>query len=795
MTESPLVDSSLVDLVFSPGYDPIAYLNKAMAFLIAVASSRFPSTNNQLRTSSIPRNQATIQDGRVTVQQPKRPRNAAWYKDKAMLAEAQEAGQILDEEQLVFLADPGVPDGQAVQTIIPNNAAFQTEDLDTYDSDYDDISNAKAVLMANISNYGSDVILENAQRIKPTLYDGIVISDKHVATPVIDDEETLILEEESRSKMSEKEKDPEAIKQNKMEAPKELPKSSVDKQCLEIAKKELLLENDRLLQQIMSQDVLLTVMNYMSLIEYFENNDLKAQLQDKDSIICMFKLDLEPLAPRLLQNREAHIDYLKYTQEQADILREIVEQAKAKQPLDNELDFAKSKKSSHQPKAKETNQEKLYLLHMDLCGLMRVLMQDKKPDLSFFYVFGALCYPTNDNDDLGKLNAKVDNGIFVGYAPAKKAFRIYNKRTRKIIETIHVTFDELTAMASEQFSSGPRLHSMTPATSSLGLAPNIVSITLYSTKKEKMDWITCFDICFDEYFTPPSIAFSLVQEAAASRASVLTDSPVLTSIDQDAPSTKGFVDQEYPSHVYKLKKALYGLKQAPRAWYDMLSSFLISQHFSKGAINPKLLQRQCWERIITDEPLCSTMSMTGMMSFFLGLQISQSPRGIFINQSKYASEIVKKYGLITYYGFQFYKIPLYYDNKSAIALCCNNVQHSRAKHIDVRYHFIMEQVENGVVELYFVQTKYQLGDIFTKPLPRERFNFLIEKARYENHVLPEMLKKSGQRKSEISYGGSNSVLFHMKHVTTQAQQKALDDALVAPADRLEFRKGSSRLKT
>ncbi|GJX79151.1 hypothetical protein Tco_0327300 [Tanacetum coccineum] len=135
MTESPLVDSSLVVLVFSPGYDPISYLNKAMDFLTVVASSR----------------QCT---------QPKRPRNAAWYKDKAMLAEAQEAGQILDEEQLAFLADPGVQDGQAIQTIIPNNAAFQTEDLDTYDSDCDDISNAKAVLMANISNYGSDVISE-----------------------------------------------------------------------------------------------------------------------------------------------------------------------------------------------------------------------------------------------------------------------------------------------------------------------------------------------------------------------------------------------------------------------------------------------------------------------------------------------------------------------------------------------------------------------------------------------------------------------------------------------------------
>ncbi|GJY46843.1 putative ribonuclease H-like domain-containing protein [Tanacetum coccineum] len=209
MTESPFEDSSFVVLVFSPRDDPIACLNKAMAFLTAVASSRFPSTNNQLRTSSNPRNQATIQDDRVTVQQvhgrqgqnyfgttykgnatssrvntisgharvvkcyncqgeghmarqctqPKRPRNAAWYKEKAMLAKAQEAGQILDKEQLAFLADPGIPKGQA-QTIIPHNAAIQTEDLDTYDSDCDDLSTAQAVLMANISNYGSDIILE-----------------------------------------------------------------------------------------------------------------------------------------------------------------------------------------------------------------------------------------------------------------------------------------------------------------------------------------------------------------------------------------------------------------------------------------------------------------------------------------------------------------------------------------------------------------------------------------------------------------------------------------------------------
>ncbi|GJW83739.1 hypothetical protein Tco_0156884 [Tanacetum coccineum] len=102
---------------------------------------------------------------------------------------------------------------------------------------------------------------------------------------------------------------------------------------------------------------------------------------------------------------------------------------------------------------------------------------------------------------------------------------------------------------------------------------------------------------------------------------------------------------------------------------------------------------------------------------------------------------------ISNYGFQFNKIPLYCDNKSAIALCCNNVQHSRAKHIDVRYHFIKEQVENGIVKLYFVRTEYQLADILTKPLQRERFNFLIKKLGMGS-MSPEMLKRLTEEKNK-----------------------------------------------
>ncbi|GJZ82890.1 retrotransposon protein, putative, unclassified [Tanacetum coccineum] len=161
------------------------------------------------------------------------------------------------------------------------------------------------------------------------------------------------------------------------------------------------------------------------------------------------------------------------------------------------------------------------------------------------------------------------------------------------------------------------------------------------------------------------------------------------------------------------------------------------------------------------------MSLIGEMKFFLGLQIHQSLRGIFINQFKYALKILKKHGMdkcdsfgtlmdtlpkldadpsaeaeyvslsaryaqvlwmrtqLKDYGFDYNKILLYCDSQSAIAISCNHVQHSRIKHINVHYHFIKEQVENGIVELYFVRTEYQLADMFTKAFSKERFEYLV----------------------------------------------------------------------
>ncbi|GJX50723.1 retrovirus-related pol polyprotein from transposon TNT 1-94 [Tanacetum coccineum] len=172
----------------------------------------------------------------------------------------------------------------------------------------------------------------------------------------------------------------------------------------------------------------------------------------------------------------------------------------------------------------------------------KILFNDKPPDLSYLHVFGALCYPTNDSENLGKLQPKADIGIFIGYAPTKKAFRIYNRRTRRIIETIHVDFDELTAMASEHSSSGPALHDMTPVTISSGLVPNPPPSTPF-VPPSRSDWDLLFQPMFDESLNPPPYVdlqapevIAPIPEVVAPKHAVSTGSPSSTTVDQDAPS-------------------------------------------------------------------------------------------------------------------------------------------------------------------------------------------------------------------------------------------------------------------
>ncbi|GJT81117.1 retrovirus-related pol polyprotein from transposon TNT 1-94 [Tanacetum coccineum] len=170
------------------------------------------------------------------------------------------------------------------------------------------------------------------------------------------------------------------------------------------------------------------------------------------------------------------------------------------------------------------------------------LLHEKLPDLSFFHVFGALCYPTNDSENLGKLQPKADIGIFIGYAPTKKAFRIYNRHTRRIIETILVEFDELTAMASEHSISGHALHEMTPATISSGLVPNLPPSTPL-VPPLRINWDILFQLLFGKLLNHPSSVdrptpevIALIAKVVALEPAASTSSPLLTTVNRDAPS-------------------------------------------------------------------------------------------------------------------------------------------------------------------------------------------------------------------------------------------------------------------
>ncbi|GJT80358.1 retrovirus-related pol polyprotein from transposon TNT 1-94 [Tanacetum coccineum] len=264
---------------------------------------------------------------------------------------------------------------------------------------------------------------------------------------------------------------------------------------------------------------------------------------------------------------------------------------------------------------------------------------------------------------------------------------------------------------------------------------------------------------------------------------------------------EGFVDQDNPSHVYKLKKAHLRSKtahvmckicsQASSNSNNSPTLYLIPTLFTRHARNDillgKLVDATLYRGMIgslmyltSSRPdlnyvvLCARYQakptekhLQAVKQIFRYLNrtihigdklvswsskkqkitVISSTEAEYIALSGCCSQILWMRSQLTDYGFKFNKIPLYCDNKSAIALCCNNVQHSRAKHIDIHYHFIKEQVENGIMELYFVRTEYQLADIFTKPLPRERFNFLIDKLGMKS-MSPETLKRLAEETDE-----------------------------------------------
>ncbi|GJX07666.1 retrovirus-related pol polyprotein from transposon TNT 1-94 [Tanacetum coccineum] len=647
-----------------------------------------------------------------------------------------------------------------------------------------------------------------------------------------------------------------------------------------------------------------------------------------------YAIDVEPIPPRNRNNMEVHLVYLKHLKESVETLREIVEEAKAKRPLDRSLASAcppNTLRNCHRslvfglrlfkiydggslaaqefhekvhrdvkfgndhfgaimgygdyvigesvisrtvPRTPQQNNvvkrqnrtlveaartmlifskalmflwaeavatecytQNRSLIHTHHYKTPYELVHDKKPDLTFFRVFGALCYPTNDSEDLGKLQPTADIGIFVGYAPSRKGYRIYYKRTRCIMETIHVQFNELTEqMAPVQLSTRPAPTYLTPRQISLGLVPNSVPAApyIYKVKLDEYDDVLKNKarlvakgyrqeegIDFKESFALVSRieAIRIFIANAASKNMTIYQMDVKTAFlngelkeEVYVSQPESFVDPDHLTYVYRLKKALYGLNQTSQAWSkgvthsfvqsrdDPMASSYGMSHFKemtpwaghiaclildkkleylalkeevdtyKGDVNQrykeikelKIKHKQTLPEASTHEELSSTGIYEGstpecavplrdkLVSWSSKKQKStviSTTEAEYIAMSGCCAQILWMRSHLTDYDFAFNKIPLYCDNRSAIALCCNNVQHSRSKHIDIRHHFIREQVEKGMVELYFVSTDYQLAGIFTKALPRERFKFLLPRLGMKSRS-PKTLKHLQEREEE-----------------------------------------------
>nr|GEY87408.1 hypothetical protein [Tanacetum cinerariifolium] len=390
---------------------------------------------------------------------------------------------------------------------------------------------------------------------------------------------------------------------------------------------------------------------------------------------------------------------------------------------------------------------------------------------------------------------------------------------------------------------------MTPATISLGLVPKPTSSTPFVPPSRNY-WDLLFQLQFDELLTlPPSVdplapeVIAPIDEVVASEPAESTGSLFSTTVDQDAPSPSksqttletqppvifndveednhdievahmdiqseatrtgsqpdGFVDPDNPNHVYKIKKALYGLKQAPCAWYDMLSSFLLSQDFFKGSVDPTLLIRRNGNDLLLSKYALESLKKYDFESCDLvdtlmveKSKLDEDKEGKAVNPSHYRGMIgtllyltasrpdiqfaicmcaryqarpTKKHlhSVKRIFGYLRGTVnqDLWYPKDSLISLTafadvnhagCQDIRRSTSgslqflgdrliswsKLIDIRYHFIKEHVENGVIKLYFVYKEYQLANIFTKALGRERIEFLINKLGMRSFT-PETLK-------------------------------------------------------
>nr|GEX56782.1 hypothetical protein [Tanacetum cinerariifolium] len=347
------------------------------------------------------------------------------------------------------------------------------------------------------------------------------------------------------------------------------------------------------------------------------------------------------------------------------------------------------------------------------------IINDRKPSVKFFHIFSSICYIVRDGENLDKMKKKGDACIFVGYYTQSRAYRVFNKRTRVIVETIQVNFDKLPQMASDHVSFDPRPQFRTrrqlESDGKICMFTLTVSQTEPKNIKEAMAdsaWIESmqeelhhFDrldegVDFEESFSP-------VARLEAVRLFIVVGTPMATKhLDADLSGTP--IDQmKYRSMVRAL---MYLTASRPDIMHA--TCYCARYQAKPGTLKIPFTWDSGGDKLVSW--LSKKQDYTSM----------SSTEAEYVSLSVCCAQVLWMRTRITDYGFHFDKIPMYCDSKAAIAISCNPVQHSRTKHIDVRYHFIKEKVEKGIVELFFVGTEYQLAGLFTKALLEEWFKYL-----------------------------------------------------------------------
>nr|GEV16402.1 integrase, catalytic region, zinc finger, CCHC-type, peptidase aspartic, catalytic [Tanacetum cinerariifolium] len=361
----PSLDSGLTVMVFKKGDDPIYAINHMMLFLSAVVTSRYPTTTNQLSNStytpgtsrSNSRKQRTVicynykGEGHISKQciKPKRKQDNSWFKDKVLLVQAQANGQILHEEELALLADPRIVESQATQTVITHNAACQADDLDAYDSDCNELNNAKGALMANLSHYGSNALVEinldnksvndtltaELERYKEQVK--VFKEGQHVALKSTDNASDSCAQSVEidllKQTLLEHLKENESLMQTVTLLKNEFKKEESRNIDMEIALEKRIKQLDNI---VFKRDQSAKTKAQQLELKLYDGNVIE---KTNAIMIPDFKETLM-LAEESHSKMSAHSDYLKHTQEEAAILREIVEQGKSQNSLNAYLDSA-----------------------------------------------------------------------------------------------------------------------------------------------------------------------------------------------------------------------------------------------------------------------------------------------------------------------------------------------------------------------------------------------------------------------------------------------------------------------